>query len=80
MAFWTAIVSIVAIGSFTGIITKLADCNHKLKQKKLTEASRTNNLAIICQLLNNRPDIALEDLSQYIELEDNKVKQNNETK
>lgn len=74
MFFFGSVVWIVAIGCFTGIVTKLIDCNHKLKQKKLAEASRTNNLAIVCQLLNNRPDIALEDLSQYIELEDKKSK------
>lgn len=71
-SFWDAVVYIVGFGCATGIITSIISHNSKFRQKKLIEASKTNNLALICQMLNNRPDISLEDLSKYIELDENK--------
>ena len=73
MPFWLAVVYIVGIGCITGIIAQIIESNHKYRERKIIEASRTNNLAIVCQVLNNRPDIALEDLSKYLETNDTKL-------
>lgn len=73
MSFWLAVVYIVGIGCLTGIIAQIIEANHKYRERKVIEASRTNNLAIVCQVLSNRPDIALEDLSKYLESSETKL-------
>lgn len=73
MDFWSAVIWIVGLGCGTGIVSHVIDCNHKYRQIKMQESSKTNNLAILCQMLNNRPDISLEDVTKYIESNDRKT-------
>lgn len=73
MLFWFYITMIVLIGSVCGIITKAIDSKTKLRRKQLEENAKTNNLALIYQIINTRPDITVQEIGQLLQLSDNSM-------
>ena len=69
-----AIAFIVMCGCMCGLGITVVEQVFQYKKKRLKEQSRTNNLAIIYQLLSAREDLKLEDVTQMLELSDKELK------